>query len=334
MSGNTTSLLFDMRAPDFGAPARELYPAALGMAEFADRIGIDRIGVMEHHGSEDGYLPAPFVLGAAVAAQTSRVRISLGAVILPLHDPVKIAEQIAVLDLLSGGRLEVILGAGYVPSEFALFNVSLSDRGKLLDQGIEIIIRSLKGERFKAYGREVFVRPLPLQRPEDILMGGGGVAASAKRAGRFGIGFAPLHPAFDDLYIEECRRHGHDPGRIHHGGLPLAIHVAEDPEALWPEVGRHFLHMAASYAQWAKEEGAASNSPFVGMDTIDKIRVSGIFAIWTPEQLLAEAPSIIGRKSSLNFMPLIGGLSPETGWKSLRLVAERVIPHLPKAQER
>src|ERR1700742_1000908 len=128
MNNNETALHFDMRAPSFGAPADRLYAAALEMATFADEMGITRIGLMEHHGSEDGYLPSPFVMGGAIAARTKNCRLNLGAIILPLHDPVQVAEQIAVLDLLSGGRLQVIVAAGYVPSEFALFKASLHDR--------------------------------------------------------------------------------------------------------------------------------------------------------------------------------------------------------------
>src|SRR5271170_1736616 len=147
MASVETALMFDMRAPQFGAPADALYAAALEMAAFGDDMGVSRIGLMEHHGSEDGYLPSPFVMGGGIAARTKRATISLGAVVLPLHDPVKVAEQCAVLDLMSAGRLEVIFGAGYVPSEFALFNVSLRERGKLLDHGIDIILRSLRGGR-------------------------------------------------------------------------------------------------------------------------------------------------------------------------------------------
>jgi len=333
MHANLTALQFDMRAPDFATPANDLYPAALEMAQFADEIGIDRIGLMEHHGSEDGYLPAPFVMGGAVAARTKRVRITLNAVILPLHDPVKVAEQIAVLDLISGGRLEVVLAAGYVPSEFARFKVALRDRAKLMDQGFDIIVRALKGERFETDGREVFVRPLPIQRPEDILLGGGGVAASAKRAAKYGIGFSPLHPQLNDLYREECIRHGREPGKVYGSGLPLNIHVAEDPEAAWATVWRHFAHMASSYAKWAEEEGTATNSPFAGMDSIEKIRSSGLFVVWTPEQVLERAPALIANNKALGFMPLIGGMSPEVGWKSLRLVADRVMPYLGEARD-
>jgi alkanesulfonate monooxygenase SsuD/methylene tetrahydromethanopterin reductase-like flavin-dependent oxidoreductase (luciferase family) len=320
-----TILYFDMRAPDFGAPAVELYAQALEMAAFADKIGVDRIGLMEHHGSEDGYLPSPFVMGGSIAASTRRLRISLGAVILPLHDPVKIAEHIAVLDQLSGGRLEVIFGAGYVPSEFALFRVSLHDRGRLLDQGIEIVLRALQGERFEADGRPIFVRPLPIQQPKDILLVGGGVKASAIRAARFDLGFAPVTARLFPLYQAECRQRGYEPRGCHGPAAPLSIHLAEDVDAGWAQIRRHALHVANAYAKWAEGEGT-SKSPFRGLQSEAALRASGVIAVWTPDQLLAHAATI-ERHGTLGFMPLLGGLAPELGWKSLRLLA-KVMPRL------
>jgi alkanesulfonate monooxygenase SsuD/methylene tetrahydromethanopterin reductase-like flavin-dependent oxidoreductase (luciferase family) len=322
-------LYFDMRAPDFGAPSAELYAEALKMAAFADKIGVDRIGLMEHHGSEDGYLPSPFVMGGSIAACTQRSRISLGAVILPLHDPVKVAEHIAVLDQLSGGRLEVIFGAGYVPSEFALFRVSLGDRGRLLDQGIEIILRALQGERFEADGRQIFVRPLPIQQPKDIVLVGGGVKASAMRAARFDLGFAPVTAKLFPLYEAECRQRGHEPRRCHGPAVPLSIHLAEDVDAAWAQIRRHALHVASAYAKWAEGEGTAK-SPFRGLDSEAALRASGVFAVWTPDQLLAHAAAIEPH-GTLGFMPLLGGLAPELGWNSLRLL-ERVMPQLQAMQ--
>jgi alkanesulfonate monooxygenase SsuD/methylene tetrahydromethanopterin reductase-like flavin-dependent oxidoreductase (luciferase family) len=329
MNDNATALLFDMRAPSFGAPPERLYSAALEMAAFADEMGISRIGLMEHHGSDDGYLPSPFVMGGSVAARTKHCRINLGAIILPLHDPVQVAEQIAVLDLLSGGRLQVIVAAGYVPSEFALFKASLHDRGRLLDQGIDIILRSLRGERFSADGREIFVRPLPIQPPEAILFGGGGVEASARRAAQFGIGFAPMRADLFTLYDEECRRHGRTPGPKMAGTLPLSIHVAEDPEEGWAHLLPHALHVVKGYAKWAAEE-RNSNSPFKSLNNESALRASGMFVVWTPAEVVARAPSIWATGGSLNFMPLLGGLPPEVGWKSLELLKHNVMPHLAK----
>ncbi len=321
-----TAVLFDMRAPAFGASPVELYNSALDMAAYADEFGIDRVLVMEHHASEDGYLPSPFVMAGGIASRTRQARIVLGAIILPLHDPVKIAEQMAVLDLMSGGRLDVIIAAGYVPSEFARFKRSLHDRGKNLDSGIDIIIRSLRGERFEAEGREVFVRPLPIQDPVDMLIGGGGVPASARRAARFGIGFSPLRPDLIPLYEEECRKLGKKPGRSFTPGVPISIHISEDPDRGWQLIERHVVHVAAAYAKWAEEEGNSA-SPFKGLDDREALKRSGMFAVWTPDEVVANAPAMAAANQMLNFMPLLGGLSPDVGWESLRLLKE-VMPRL------
>ena len=324
MSSIRISLGFDMRSPEWATPTAELYAAAIEMAAYADGLGIDMINLMEHHGSDDGYLPQPFTLCAAMAAVTKQVRFTLGAVILPLHDPLAIAEQIAVTDLITNGRLSVIFGAGYVPFEFAMFRKSLKDRAKLLDSGIELILRALDGEKFEeADGRPVYVRPLPVQNPRDILMAGGGVPASARRAAKYDIGFGPMKPEVVDLYLEECARHGRAPRQYYRpvAGMPLAIHLCEDPEAGWQAIERHAVHVITEYAKWAEAEGDASNSPFKGLTDPAVLRQAGLFAAWTPEQLMAcikAKPDL----PHLGIQPLLGGLSPEEGWKSLKLFGQ------------
>jgi alkanesulfonate monooxygenase SsuD/methylene tetrahydromethanopterin reductase-like flavin-dependent oxidoreductase (luciferase family) len=327
-----TTVSFDMRSPSLGAPTQQLYGAALDMAAYADSIGVDRIGLMEHHGADDGYLPQPFVLGGGIAAVTKRIRLMLGAVLLPLHDPVKLAEQIAVLDLMSNGRLNVILGAGYVPAEFAMFKISLRDRAKLMDQGIDIILRALRGERFEADGRPVFVRPLPVQRPEDILMVGGGVEASAKRAARFGLGFGPIKSDLIPVYLEECRRLGREPGYFSRPSskLPIGIHLSEDPDRSWAILEKHAVHVIQAYAKWAAEE-EKSNSPFKGLDDPAALRKAGLFAVWTPDELIERIP-LVEDTGTFGFQPLLGGLAPEEGWKSLQLLA-KAIPRIKAAAQ-
>lgn len=322
---------FDMRSPEWAAPTGELYSAAIEMAAFVDRIGADQIGLMQHHGSDDGYLPQPFVLAGGMAAVTSRVRFMLGAVILPLHDPVEVAEQIAILDLMSKGRLNVIFGAGYVPSEFAMFQKSLKDRAKLMDSGLEIILRALKGERFEHEGRPIFIRPLPIQEPEDIVMVGGGVPASAKRAARFGVGFGPMKPELVDLYLSECERLGHRPRTYQRPvpGMPIAIHLCEDADAGWEVLAPHAVHVITEYAKWAEQEGNASNSPFKGLTDPAVLRHAGLFAAWTPDQLVEKAREM-APGGNLGFQPLLGGLSPEEGWKSLKLL-EATMPRIKEA---
>jgi alkanesulfonate monooxygenase SsuD/methylene tetrahydromethanopterin reductase-like flavin-dependent oxidoreductase (luciferase family) len=278
---------------------------------------------MEHHGSDDGYLPQPFTLASAMAAVTKNIRFMLGAVILPLHDATMLAEQIAVVDLISNGRLSVIFGAGYVPYEFAMFGKSLKDRGKAMDAGIDRILRALHGERFEADGRPVFVRPLPVQEPEDIIMVGGGVEASARRAAKFGVGFGPMKPELIDLYLSECARLGHRPRQYSRAvpGMPLAVHLCEDPEAGWKAIEPHAVHVITEYAKWAAAEGDGSNSPFKGLNDPAALKHSGLFAAWTPEHLLAKIASI-PELTQFGIQPLLGGLAPEEGWKSLKLLGE------------
>lgn len=106
------TIRFDMRAPAFGAPTTELYAAAIDMSAWAEQHGCLAAVLCEHHGSEDGYLPAPLLLASAMAARTDRLALSL-VVILPFHDPVRLAEEIAVLDLISAGRASYVFGLGY-----------------------------------------------------------------------------------------------------------------------------------------------------------------------------------------------------------------------------
>jgi alkanesulfonate monooxygenase SsuD/methylene tetrahydromethanopterin reductase-like flavin-dependent oxidoreductase (luciferase family) len=322
-----TTVSFDMRSPTWGTPTSKLYAAALEMAAFADKIGVDRIGLMEHHGSEDGYLPQPFVLAGGMAAVTKSVTLMLGAVILPLHDPVKIAEQMAIVDLMSNGRLNVIFGAGYVKDEFDMFGVSLRDRGRLLDEGIDIILRALSGERFEANGRPVFVRPLPVQKPQDIVFVGGGVEASAKRAARLGVGFGPMRADIIPIYEAECRKLGREPGKFARPchRLPGIIMLSEDPDRTWSVLERHAFHVVSEYAKWAAQE-ENTNSPFAGLTTLDALRKSNMFAVWTPDEVLANADKVEDRGTFV-FQPLVGGFPPEEGWKSLELLKD-VIPRL------
>jgi alkanesulfonate monooxygenase SsuD/methylene tetrahydromethanopterin reductase-like flavin-dependent oxidoreductase (luciferase family) len=322
-----TMLMFDMRAPSLGAAPRDLYAAAPEMAAYADEKGIDRISVCEHHGAEDSFMPCNLLYCAVLAARTKRARIMTNALILPLHDPVDVAEQIAVTDLVSGGRMEVIVGAGYIPSEFAMFSVSLSDRGRLLDEGIEILIRALSGERFVKNGRPIFVRPLPLQKPYPPLYVGGGIKASAVRAARFGAGFVPLKLDLMAVYDAECRKLGREPGQKIGLGSGFCVHVAEDPDKGWADIMPHAAHVVSTYARWAAE-ASNSSSPFEGLASEDAVRSSNLFHVLTPDQCVAFARKCETIGQVMMVQPLIGGLPPEIGWRSLELFCTRVLPRV------
>ena len=159
-----------MRAPDFGAREEVLYQAAIDMTEWAEGLGFTTVTLNEHHNSVDGYLPAPMVMAAAIAARTSRIHIEIAALVITLHHPLRVAEDLAVLDLISGGRLSVVLGLGYRRPEFEMFGVDWRQRPSIVEEAIDALRRSWTGEPFEFRGHTVQVRPCPCQpgRPDAL----------------------------------------------------------------------------------------------------------------------------------------------------------------------
>src|SRR4051794_15613083 len=122
---------FDFRNPAIaGTTMADRYAAALAMAEWADTLGCVNIAVSEHHGSPDGYLPSPIPMLAAMAARTQNVRFMIAALIAPFHDPLRLAEDMSVLDNLSRGRVDLIVAGGYVHEEFAMFDACRCASGR------------------------------------------------------------------------------------------------------------------------------------------------------------------------------------------------------------
>jgi len=319
------SISFDMRVPDLGTAPQELYAAALDMCEYVDGKGFDFAWTMEHHGAPDGYLPSPLTMAAAIGARTKTMRLMAGVVILPLHDPVRVAEDMAVVDLISNGRLDVVFGAGYVPHEFQMFKRDLHARGKALDEGVPIIQRALSGERFTVDGREIFVRPLPVQQPMPIMMGGS-VPIAAKRAARFGAGLCPMHPGIIPIYLEECEKLGRAPGRI---VLNVAqLHISEDPDRTWNEIGPHVLQHFRSYAEMTGGVEEGSGSPYAGLDTVEKARASGMIKVVTPDEAVEICRHGEAMNAGVTLHPLMGGMKPKLAWESIELFLNKVMPRV------
>jgi alkanesulfonate monooxygenase SsuD/methylene tetrahydromethanopterin reductase-like flavin-dependent oxidoreductase (luciferase family) len=120
------------------------YQAALEMAEYADNHGFAQVVLSEHHGTEVGWLPAPLAMAGMVLARTKRLGVSISALILPLHDPKRVAEDMAVLDLAGGGRLTVIAALGYRPQEYAMFGRDWDRRGALMDESLQTLLEMWK----------------------------------------------------------------------------------------------------------------------------------------------------------------------------------------------
>jgi alkanesulfonate monooxygenase SsuD/methylene tetrahydromethanopterin reductase-like flavin-dependent oxidoreductase (luciferase family) len=181
------TLRFDMRAPAWGAPKADLYAAVPEMCAWAEDHGGLAAVLCEHHGSEDGYLPSPLLLASAIAARTQRISLSL-ILLLLFYDPVRLAEDMAVLDIISRGRASYILALGYRPEEFEQFGLSLGDRGRLADEKLGLLRQLLTDETVVHDGRRITVTPRPNVSGGPAMMWGGGTVAAARRAGRYGLG--------------------------------------------------------------------------------------------------------------------------------------------------
>lgn len=314
---------YDLRAPAFGPPAEDLYRAFLDQVAWADELGFDRVVLSEHHGSEDGYLPSPLIAAAAVAGRTRRIRIQISALLLPLYDPIRLAEDVAVLDLLSNGRIELVIGAGYRAEEFAMYGRTLAERPRLIEDGIGVLRAAWTGEPFEHRGTTVTVTPRPHQQPHPPIIMGGSSAAAARRAARMGLPFLPAMPDVFDAYQAECERLGVTPGPRPSRGGPLFLHLSEDPDAAWDRIAPHALHEMNSYGRWLA--GGSGGGPYSEVTDPDVLKNGPMYQVMTPEDCIALCARI-EPDAALAFHPLMGGLPPDLAWESLELFADRVLP--------
>ena len=320
------TMRFDMRAPASGAPIGELYAAALEMAEWGERNGCLQLLVSEHHGSSDGYLPAPLVLASAMAGRTRTIGIQVAALLVPLHDPIGLAEQMAVLDIASNGRVSYVCAVGYREAEYAMFGRDMKGRGRRMETCLETLRRAWTGEPFEFEGRPVQVTPTPLSPGGPTLFMGGGSPVVARRAARFGLGMLAQggNPELEKTYREACEELGTTPGLFVNppADTPTSAFVAEDPDRGWQELGPYLLHDARMYGEWMDGASAASGSTAASVDALRA--EDGNYRIFTPD----EAVAYVKGGGMLLLQPLCGGLPPELAWRHLELVRERVLPEL------
>src|SRR5262245_36342377 len=167
-----------MRAPSFGPPVTELYAAAIDMCAWAESRGAIVAVLSEHHGADDNHLPSPIVLASAIAARTERLPIMLAAVVLPFWDPVRLAEDMSVLDIISNGRVSYAFGIGHRPEEYEHFGVDMRRRGKLADENLTLLRRLLTGEPVETGGRRIHVTPACTSAGGPFIMLAGGSEAA------------------------------------------------------------------------------------------------------------------------------------------------------------
>jgi alkanesulfonate monooxygenase SsuD/methylene tetrahydromethanopterin reductase-like flavin-dependent oxidoreductase (luciferase family) len=263
-------------------------------------------------------------MAGLVFGRTKSIGISLSALLVPLHDPLRIAEDLAVLDLASGGRMTTIAGIGYRPSEYAAHGKDWAKRGALMDECIDTMLKAWTGEPFEYRGTTVRVTPVPVTKPHPMLLIGGTSKVAARRAARFGLPMFPAAhmPELEAYYYEQCNEQGTQGFCMMPGVDTVMTHISEDPDKTWRELGEHFLHEATTYASWQTPD--IRSAVHSHATTVDDLRAEGIYQVLTPDECVARATE----SGAVNLHPLVGGMPIDAGWESMRLYCERVLPRV------
>jgi alkanesulfonate monooxygenase SsuD/methylene tetrahydromethanopterin reductase-like flavin-dependent oxidoreductase (luciferase family) len=321
--------------PQWARPSAWLYNRLLDQIEWADQAGFDRVALAEHHFLEEAFLPGLLAMAAAVAARTKKVLIGTDIMLLPLHHPVRVAEDGALVDIISSGRFELSVGAGYREEEYAGFGMRLGERASRMEEGLQIVRGLWAEDEFSFHGRyyqldKVRLTPKPVQRPGPKLILGGGAPAVARRAARLADGFKPMNPALWDIYYDELERLGRPverkpiPPR-----MPAFLHVTRDPERDWALLRPHALFELEQYAAWGLQ-----GSVILGNSGVTEQNLKASNAVWTPEEarerllaMQADSPDC-----TFGFAPILAGMDPEMAQASLELIASEVLPALHAAR--
>ncbi|MGW5383195.1 LLM class flavin-dependent oxidoreductase [Nocardia sp. NPDC003963] len=318
-------LLFDLRNPaQWQRPWPDHYARALEFCEEADRRGAGGVWFTEHHLFDDGYLPQPLTFAAAAAARTTRVRIGTAVVLPALRKPAQLAEEAALVDLISGGRLELGLGAGYRLPEYRLFDADFGRRFARTQETIAEI------QRLWATGG---ITPGPVQDPLP-LWGGFYGPRGARLAGRLGLGFLHISHSLFPLYRDGLIEGGHDPATARVSDL-LPIVLADDPEAAWDRVAPYLAHQMNSYRRLSVAGTEAPVPPDLGAGEVRQQPADGswgLLEILTPEQAAAR---IHERAAGLPlrhliFWASIAGMPDDLVARNIELVSEQLPPLLDK----
>jgi probable F420-dependent oxidoreductase len=321
-------LWYDFRNPEpWARPVAELYAQTFEHIRYAERLGFDAIWTSEHHFIADGYSPSLLPICAAIAARTTRVRIGTNVLLLPLHDPVRVAEDAATVDIVSGGRFDLGVAVGYKREEFTGLGIDRRERAGRIEEAIAVIRKawqpgafSFEGEHYRYH--DIDVAPKPVQDPMPLWIGGFSEPA-VRRAARLGDGLlaaANVIPA----YLEERERRGLRGALRIALSLPWAM-VADDPEAAWAEIGDHVFYQHREYARWFTAAGmplfpAVPESPADIRNRNPDIVVTPARAREIIERAVSELPV-----THLYWWAIPPGIAPKRTVRSLELISRLIL---------
>ncbi len=335
---------------------QEVYDDILRGAVLAEELGFDSVWIAEHAFSEHSVISSPHSMLAAIAAKTERVNIGVACTIVPWHQPLRMAQDLATLDVISNGRLIVGAGRGYQKREFDVYGVDMSEARERLVEGLDIAVKAWTEERLAYEGKfssfpEVMVLPKPVQKPHpEIWMAVTHSPESVEvavnhRWGLFTVGstFFPAAAESDqdliNIYYTKMRDAGVAPEDITVAAVRNMYVASTDDEALdimkprleWAgDMGKFLRQPASAMASAGKISGYEeyANDPFIDPSQAEKRAPEGMSAIGNPEKLIATVSDLESRHVNhfLGFMDT-GGLSYDEIKGSMQLFAKEVMPH-------
>lgn len=334
--GLTFGYLYDFRNPEpWHRSWNDVYRETLDLVAWSEAAGFHGAWVPEHHAAEDGYLPTPNIALAAMAARTSTIRIGAAVAIAPLYHPVRFAEECAVLDILSGGRLETAVAIGYRRREYDMHGGSFAQRGSRFDEFLHIVRALWAGETVYFSGRHYTIRnarivPSPFRGRIPIYIGGF-TDRALERVAEHADGYLGNEEAYD-LYVEKLRQRGKDTSNAAIRVPGLFLTVAEDPEKAMEELAPYYHHVFACYSAWIAEDNAIGmENPGLRPMDVETFKRSGIMQVMTPEQAVAHFKAMRTRIPVEHFMMMRPpGLPVERFIHYAQLFADRVIPAFEK----
>lgn len=325
-------------------PTDEVFQRGVEITQAADELGFHNMWLAEHHFSTYGYLSRPLMVALHLANKTRRIRVGTAVIVLPLHHPLIVAEEIATVDLLSGGRLDVGLGRGYQQYEFERLGVNLNESRNRWEEAVDVILLALTGEPFSYHGEyyqidETSIFPRPIQQPHPPIwvtaQSVESVEATVRRgfnllSGGFGVPIERLgefRAAFDRFVAVYPPTH---PIQI---GTQRPVYVTYD-EADARDAAEHARwnmrvtwSLRQNYAQVDRGRAVAVPLPPdrepTTQDILDRLAVIG-----TPDQCIKQLRRVqeIMGTDHFNCSFWFGDLGQDRILRSMRLFAEEVMP--------
>jgi probable F420-dependent oxidoreductase len=330
-------LYSSIASPPRGEHLDRCIDEVIAEAQLAEASGFDSCFFGEHHHDADGFLPAPLSVATAGAARTTRLRVGTSVILLPLHHPVHVAEDVITLDLVSKGRVTLGVGIGYQPADFRAFNVPMEHRMTIFEESVEILRRCWAGEPFSYHGRhytldDVQIRPRPFQPSGPPLWIGASVPAAARRAGRVADGFVGTPSTsmenavrLAEIYTHAAREAGRPPEVVQMRDAWVAQTRAEADEVYGPHV------MTAYRYYWENRLAEFRNLSAGAQFTLESLAPDRL-VLGDPETCVREFQRWQKATGASTFLLRLrhahsGGPPHDKIMAAIKLFGERVLPY-------